>query len=159
MGQAVPAGWTGQWLIHGIAVVPFKSASAPLSTTSYRQLCSCLEADKKATTEALSFLPRGTAGASRVTLISGLERVFLWALVIPLVKERELPHRGFSAGWKLYEWHIHLLYFVSFFCVQVKILVNFPRKFTLMRQKCSHRILRGTACSWHPLGVKKLASY
>lgn len=35
MGQAVPAGWTGQWLIHGITVVPFKSASALLSTASY----------------------------------------------------------------------------------------------------------------------------
>lgn len=30
-------------------------------------------ADKKATSKALSFLPRGTAGASRVTLISGVE--------------------------------------------------------------------------------------
>ena len=74
----------------GITVVPFESGSALLSTTSYRQLCSCLEADKKATSEALSFLPKGTAGASRATLISGLEQIFVGALVIPLVKRERI---------------------------------------------------------------------
>lgn len=71
-----------------IPVVPFESGSVLLSTATYRQLCSGLRADKKATSEALSFLSRGTAGASKVTLISGLEQTFVLTLVIPLV-ERE----------------------------------------------------------------------
>lgn len=60
----------------------------------YRQLCSWLEADKKATSKSLSFLPRGAAGASRVTLISGVEQVFLFALVIPLVKRERIATQG-----------------------------------------------------------------
>lgn len=83
----------------------------------YRQLCWCLEADKKATRKALSFLPRGTAGSSRVTLIYGVEQIFLLALVIPLVK-RELPNGGLSAGRKVYDFDILI------FCIFLLLLLR-----------------------------------
>lgn len=125
---------------RGVTGGLLESGSVLLSSARYRQPCSCLEADKKASSEALSFLLRETAVASRVILISGPKQIFVWNLVIPLVKKkkRELTEGIQCRLESIWLWHIHLLYFVSFFYVQVKILVDFPRKFNKPKVQALH---------------------
>lgn len=147
-------GWTGPWLIPRYHCHSLPAWMGAAQHCKYQQLCSCLDTDKKATSKAWSFLPRGAAGASRVTFISGVERIFLLAVVIPLVRI-ELPHGGFSAGWKVCDWHINLLHFSSSSSVPVKVLVDFLGKFNGSKMQLLH--FKWHICSWHPLEVEKHA--
>lgn len=101
---------------RGVTGGLLESASVLLSSARYRQPCSCLEADKKASSGALSFLLRGTAVASRVILISGQKQIFVWNLVIPLVKKKkkERIDRGDSVQAGKY---MTLTYSSSLFCL------------------------------------------
>lgn len=121
----------------------------------------------------------------RVTMPGRWQKTYQWSFIIPtqencrcfqdhiyfwtaadicvgfgnsLGQNRENCHIGDSVEVGKYMTLICLsLFFFSFFCVQVKILVDFPRK--LMMQKCTHCISWGIVCSWHPLGVEKHVSY
>lgn len=67
-------------------------STSPLSTESYRL---CLEADKKGDQWSSIITTQGNCRCFQgKTLISGLEQIFVWALIIPWVKTERITTKG-----------------------------------------------------------------